>query len=584
VLLCTWVAATLLVPVRILAGMSSGTGLGAFFGVSNIVLAVAPDDYFSLPSKMNPFLHSWSLGVEEQFYLVFPFLLWLALRRRRALPWGALAFVAAASLASLGLYARLSVEDPKLAFYLMPARFWELGSGVFLFLALPLWEERVRRLPSALAAVLWTAFILAVLFFLVRLPGTHLHIPALILPAGGAAGLIALSSARPTDLPARLLAGRGPVVVGLASYSIYLWHWPVLVTMRWTIGDEGLWKPLLAASLAAAFGTLSYLYVEQPVRRAFRSGALSIRRALLLGGFALAAAAAAAWLLLRFQPQLTLTTNFDKPPAVPRSACGGAYTLRDFAGGTERSWPPCRPGEAALFVIGDSHARVYDLLAATYASRTRRSLARYHHNSCEFPPFTMRRDALSQCRAFYDSVVKAVAGRARPGDIVFLPSLRLAAPRDPPIAPADREASRAEAARLLRPLAATGATIVLEAPKPRFESAPFMCVDWFNRSRPYCRAGFSVPRGTLLQARAQTLAEMRRLAGTLPRTLVWDPFPILCPADPCTAKRGGRWLFSDENHLVPEATLLLLPSFAAVVETAAGPSPPANHSRRRSSP
>jgi len=582
VLLCTWVAATLLVPVRILAGTSSGTGLGAFFGVSNIVLATAPDDYFALSSKMNPFLHTWSLGVEEQFYLVFPLLLWLALRRRRSLPWGTLAFVAAASLASLGLYARLSAEASKLAFYLMPARFWELGSGVLLFLALPLWEERVRRLPGAWAAALWIASFLAVLFFLVRLPGPHLHIPALILPTGGAAGLIALACARPADFPARLLAGRGPVVVGLASYSIYLWHWPVLVTMRWTIGDEGVLKPLLAASLAVAFGTLSYLYVEQPVRRAFRAGTLSLRRALLLGGLALSAGAAAAWLLLRFQPHLTLTTNFDKPPAVPHSACGGTYTLKEFAGGTERSWPPCRPGEAGLFVVGDSHARVYDLLAATYASRTRRFLARYHHNSCEFPPFTMRQDALSQCRAFYDAVVKAVAGRARAGDIVFLPSLRLAALRDPPIAPADREASRAEAARLLRPLAATGATIVIEAPKPRFESAPFMCVDWFNRSRPYCRAGFSVPRRILLQARARTLGDMRRLAETLPRTLVWDPFPILCPGDPCTAKRGGQWLFSDENHLMPEATLLLLPSFAAAVESAAQPSPPASPPRRRS--
>jgi len=122
--------------------------------------------------------------------------------------------------------------------------------------------------------------------------------------------------------------------------------------------------------------------------------------------------------------------------------------------------------------------------------------------------------------------------------------------------------------RLIRPLAATGAAILLEAPKPRFPSSPFLCSDWFNRSRPYCRAGFSVPRGKLLEARSKTLEEMRRLAQFLPRAVVWDPFPILCPGDPCSAKRGGQWLFSDENHPLPMATLRLLPSFSATARAA----------------
>jgi peptidoglycan/LPS O-acetylase OafA/YrhL len=567
-LLGAWLLAILLIPRNTFAWAGAATGLAAFFGLSNISLAFARADYFAAESAMDPFLHTWSLGVEEQFYLVFPLILWLVRRDAGAggVRWRAPAAVAIASVASLGLHIALSAGMPKQAFYQMPARFWELGAGVLLYLLLPLWIERLRRMQAGVAALGWGLSFLTLGWFLVRLPGTHLHLPSLLLPVAATVGLIALSCGRPAAAPARALAARLPVLIGLASYSLYLWHWPVLALMRWTCGLDTplkLGAALLAIVAATAF---SYSLIERPVRAAFRAGALSGRTALFAGGAALATGAAAAWLLLLAQPRLALGVDFDRPPSLGEAACAHYDAWRPVDGGEVGGWRPCDDSGSTLFVIGDSHAAAYDFMLGLYTARSGRRVVIYSARGCELPPLVLTVDRLHACARFHQAAVARVARSARGGDVILLSSLHMRRPSDPPLTAEERLANRREAARRLQPLAGTGARLILEAPKPVFASPPFRCVDWFRRSNPVCRGGFEVPRQALLDRREPALEDLRALASALPGAVIWDPFPLLCPDDPCAAHRNRKWLFRDEDHLTSYANRLLLPSFTSAAE------------------
>jgi peptidoglycan/LPS O-acetylase OafA/YrhL len=239
---------------------SLGTGIASLFGVSNLYLYQEATDYFGSWAQLNVFTHTWSLGVEEQYYLVFPLVVWLTGLARR--PRGLATFAASvgvASIASAALFLVLSVRNPPAAFYLMPARIWELGTGCLVY-ALLAREGRgaagLRRL-SPLALLLG---IVAVLF-----------VPAHFSAATTAAvvlltGLL-IVALRPGTAGYRVLASPGPVYVGQTSYSLYLWHWIVVALGHWTIGIHW-WSAPFQLGLMFLLADRSYRYLERPLRSA----------------------------------------------------------------------------------------------------------------------------------------------------------------------------------------------------------------------------------------------------------------------------------------------------------------------------
>lgn len=241
------------------------TGVAALFGVSNITLLRHATDYFGPSAELNPFTHTWSLGVEEQFYLFFPFILWfsgLPQKRRKGFRNFSL-IISATAIASLISYVWLSNLSPTVAFYLMPTRFWELAIGAIACLAL-MRQQNIKATYAKFAQHI-TFFALMTLILVLFLPQLQsykgLTTFAVVILTG-----VLIFGIRPASLAYRLLTLKPLVFIGVISYSLYLWHWSVLTIGRRTIGLE-FWSIPFQLAAIVLFSVLSYQYVEKPLRQ-----------------------------------------------------------------------------------------------------------------------------------------------------------------------------------------------------------------------------------------------------------------------------------------------------------------------------
>ena len=242
--------------------------------------------YFDTPSTSQPLLHTWSLGVEEQFYLVFPLLLLAVHRWARRHLTAVLAVVCAASFL-LG-WQQVRTGHVSAGFYLLPGRAWELAVGALLAVtgfALP----RALRNGGSLLGLALIAFACHHLTSSTRFPG-----PAALYPVLGAALLIAAGE---RGLANRVLSWQPFVLIGLVSYSWYLWHWPTIVLYRLYTFNDIHWGSRVAIAVGTfALAVLSWRFVERPLRR------LRLPRRPHVLGFALVTSLAAVVLGLVVQP------------------------------------------------------------------------------------------------------------------------------------------------------------------------------------------------------------------------------------------------------------------------------------------
>ncbi|MDR5652160.1 acyltransferase family protein [Ruixingdingia sedimenti] len=208
--------------------------------------------YFDSGAEEKPLLHTWSLAVEEQFYLVLPLVLWLVWRAGR----GAALLVALAAV-SFAACIWVTGRDHPAAFYLFPFRAWELLAGVLL-------AVRPLRLPGGAAASwLGAALVLGGVVFIA--PGAGFPGWQALVPVAGTVLLLANGAqANPVN---RVLSSGPMVGVGRMSYSFYLWHWPVMVlSLAWRDAWAGPGEAAGWLALAFVLSWLSWRYVETPVR------------------------------------------------------------------------------------------------------------------------------------------------------------------------------------------------------------------------------------------------------------------------------------------------------------------------------
>ncbi|RAV13499.1 acyltransferase [Mycolicibacterium sp. GF69] len=305
----------LLPPLQARTVMGDGVASALYVGNYRFMLQ---GDYFFNEMPLSPFLHYWSLGVEEQFYLVWPTLIigtaWFIRRRRsrtdatwteghhrRVRPPQRPYVVVLALVAAVSFAASLWATHwlPLVAFYSLPTRAWELAVGGLVALTAGQWH---RLSPTLLAIAGWGGLTLIVLGYIELSETTPFPGTAALLPVIGTALVIGAGCAAHPSGCGRLLALSPMRAVGRVSYSWYLWHWPVLLLAPAMLGHSlGLAGRLLAALVSGVLAVLTLVLIENPLRFA-----APVRRSpvgsLALGGAATAIAVCVCVVLLVAMP------------------------------------------------------------------------------------------------------------------------------------------------------------------------------------------------------------------------------------------------------------------------------------------
>jgi peptidoglycan/LPS O-acetylase OafA/YrhL len=596
-LLASTYFSALIIPSAWLSQSNQATGLYAFFGLSNLVLARTSNDYFSPVADFNPFTHTWSLGVEEQFYLIFPllFFAWSYRGRWRML---ATALFFAALVASLAVATWLDETDRTSAYYLITGRLWQLACGVLLYHGM-VYAGRRFDLPEQLSPwwfgmAAWVSAALLVYGLITGNP-SHFPYPGSLPVVVGSLGMLGfLHGKSASNILVRILSLRPVLFVGRISYSLYLWHWPVYVFFRWTVGLDTPWKQMLAVALSFGFASLSYRYVERPIRRVRFIKAMPRVAVAAMGVLVITDAAWDAIAINNDQAHISRTrvqrhasdwypSAPDTDPSMPGCAIadgGGNGSMGQFM--TFSRFGCAGPAIAPnIFAIGDSHALAFVGLYKRYSLLTGASVTLYLNGGCPFLSLKAS-EQTPTCQANAQAALGDILAKIKPGDVLFLPSLRLPRFADQYVryddsvvytqifseqAARTRDEAIAKGKAVLEEFVAKGVHVVLEAPMPVFKSPTFRCAEKYNKLNPICHDGSKVPREELERLREPIVASLNELAKTSPDDVrVWDPFPVLCPHSTCYALDGKRPVFFDADHLSGYGNSLLVPSFTHFVQ------------------
>jgi len=532
-------------------GTSLLTGICALFGVSNIYLVARLTDYFSASTDLNIFLHTWSLGVEEQFYFLFPFLVWVSGFGRgmaggaRRLTWLLTPLIVTSMIAFIVIYPR---SQPH-AYFLITTRFWELACGAVL--SLTAHQNLLRRIPAPPALLVLSALI-GLLFF----PLKAAVVATLLCTALSCLLIHALNDGGRAYL---LLSSKPIVYIGVLSYSLYLWHWPVLALSRWTIGIHTATIPfqiLLICLLAWA----SYQAVEKPLRHS----PWPTTRTLTLLLAAMASLASSSWLALLglsvhsylfLGKRNLLQDRFASFPGRSAEICN----LFDDPISVEQFPMRCGleglPNSHNIYLLGDSQIEQFSKPLAAVSNLKGYGFHGIWGNACPFPAL----DALSQSghhgrrkrcldgqRAAESTAIQAI----KPGDIVFMGSY-LTANFDPNNQLLDGNTEQVrkqyiiDVLKIAETFHARGAAVVIYLNGPRFTGLEgtiegYCTPQWF---KPLMDPSCSVAAEAFLAPRRRDFAALYQWADG-DRRIIWDGVDeTTCGPTNCQAQH-----YKDEAH------------------------------------
>lgn len=556
----------LFIPSSWLSATSEKTGLFAYFGLSNFILINLNDGYFSPRTDFNPFTHTWSLGIEEQFYLIFPIIFYFYVKKNTyTSKFFTILILSALTLFSFVYAYYLSNQNENFkSYFFIGSRFWELGLGVIVYLfTTSKFSNNINNKTLMSICVLGLSCL--ALGFIYSNPA-HFPYPWALLPViGTSLLLIAIAKNVNNNIIISFLNIKLLSFIGKLSYSLYLWHWPIFVLMRWTVGLESFLTYSVALIATVVMAYLSYILIENPIRfnRLLNQKKLFV---LILGVLIMGGGYAYSNILLEKRAKLSLSVTKN------------SYDWYPYPYPTDTRNSSNQFKERTIFLIGNSHSGAYEGMVNELKDQTGAHFKMFT-DVCSFGNLLNLQDNSEVCMNKINNALMEIESTGRPGDIVLFASLRLPRLSDQ-WAKFDVQAayeatnskesiSRLDKAReefipTINRLKSLGFNIVIDAPKPIFASPPYRCSDWFNQMNPICKGGTTIKRDYLLNLREPVVQSLNKIDGIY----IWDPFPILCPSSQkeCSPfDKNGKPMFFDGDHLSGYGNKILYSDFAKVV-------------------
>jgi peptidoglycan/LPS O-acetylase OafA/YrhL len=523
--------------------------------VSNIFFSMLSWGYFGSRTEEFPLLHTWSLSVEEQFYFIYPILL-IVLSRYVKPRIITVLFMLGIAFVALSQWSTGQVKT----YFLLTARAHELIAGALAFLIAQKYPLRSNTVANLLAAI-GMAMMIGSLFLLTRgvpFPGVNS-----LYPCVGAA-LVMVACARP-NIFTPLLANRAMVFIGLISYSLYLWHWPIFVFLRYRHVTMSPGVISAAIALALALAMLTWKFVENPIRH---NRKIEFKQAFQWLYLAPAMAFMAIGLLSyrteglpqRFPEdmrQLIASYSFERDLGRTCSIRAEDYRritvsyLNDSC-----AYGAMHRPKADILLMGDSHANHFKPFVE-YLAREANLKAVYHvQGACspldlyradepapEGPTVCQKRNAdLLEMASRFKFVVLASSWDYRGKEQEFERDLSV----------------------VVEKIERAGATPVVFKDNPNYQTDISQCILRKRRGWIPADTNCNMPRSDIEERQGGMDRAIDHVARAHPKAIVVDPKLVMCDAQECDTYIGNTALYKDSNHINAKAAAMLAARYSSM--------------------